>query len=106
MEKKRKNTLRGPGEVASLELQGSSLDHATVAADEVDGLGANLGHSGLSAQVEPPFLSVGGLGSTGVAAFVSRVSADTHLVRLGFDETSKSFRMKQNNHPSRHLPSL
>lgn len=74
-----------------------------MAADEVDGLGANLGHSGLSAQVEPPFLSVGGLGSTSVAALVSRVSADTHLVRLSCYETSKSFLMKRNNHPSRLL---
>ena len=73
------NTLSGPGEVAGLEAEGTTLDEAVPAADEVDDLGADTSHGGLAADLVLPLLAVGFALATGRAVLVNGVTGDGHL---------------------------
>lgn len=48
------NALRGPGEVARVETEGTELAVATTGADKVDTLGTDTGVGGLAALLESP----------------------------------------------------
>lgn len=69
--------LRGPSKVPRLETEGTELFVTTASADGVDTLGAELGQSGLTAELELSlFAVVSALGARG-GSLVPRGASDT-----------------------------
>merc|ERR1719232_921119 len=73
------HSLAAPGKVALVEAQGAIFLVASSAAEGVDPLGSQLGHSGGAAELELPLLADGGTLATSGAALMPMITRDTHL---------------------------
>ena len=70
-------TLTGPGEGSGIQTDGTVLDVATTATDEVNSLTSELGHGRLAAHLELSLLDVDDHLSSGQAALMTRITANT-----------------------------
>ena len=71
--------LAGPGEVTSLEAEGTELEVSSTDTDRVHTLGAELGVGGLTAELELSLLAVVGALSTRGRTFVPGGAGDTYI---------------------------
>ena len=73
-----KPTLTRPGEGSGIQTDGTVLDVATTATDEVNSLTSELGHGRLTAHLELSLLDVDDHLSSGQAALMTRITANTY----------------------------
>ena len=73
-----KPTLTRPGEGSGIQTDGTVLDVATTATDEVNSLSSELGHGRLTAHLELSLLDVDDHLSSGQAALMTRITANTY----------------------------
>ena len=71
-------TFTSPGERTGVETDGTVLNVTTTAADEIDSLSTELGHSRLTTHLELSLLDVNNDLSTGKASLMTRITANTY----------------------------
>ena len=71
-------TFTSPREGTRVETDGTVLNVTTTAADEIDSLSTELGHSRLTAHFELSLLNVNNDLSTGKASLMTRITANTY----------------------------
>ena len=72
------STFTRPREGARVQTDGAVLQISTTAADEVDSLGSELGHRGLTTHLELSLLDVDHHLSSGQATLMTRITANTY----------------------------
>ena len=72
-----KLTLTRPGEGSGIQTDGTVLDVATTATDEVNSLTSELGHGRLTAHLELSLLDVNDDLTTGKTSLMTRITANT-----------------------------
>ena len=75
---RKSSTFTRPREGARVQTDGAVLQVSTTAADEVDSLGSELGHRGLTTHLELSLLDVDHHLSSGQAALMTRITANTY----------------------------
>ena len=71
-------TFTSPREGTRVETDGTVLNVATTATDEIDSLSAEFGHSRLTAHFELSLLNVNNDLSTSKASLMTRITANTY----------------------------
>ena len=72
------STFTRPREGARVQTDGAVLQVSTTAADEVDSLGSELGHRGLTTHLELSLLDVDHHLSSGQATLMTGITANTY----------------------------